>query len=186
MTAYSEDTKGRRHITESAFCSSASALCLIWCCLSQAIYIILASGHTSAVCSLFGSAVWGRALCADWRTRSSCDPRGNCRLSERCMSPGTRIGEQTSCRGRGWGPGNRDFTPRWWSWYARGSAQWKWIVHVSRDDPLSTVVFSHASSPAGVGRHGTDVAEAMPVCFSPDRSAPGSSGQGPERRVYCW
>ncbi len=24
MTAYSEDTKGRRHITESAFCSSAS------------------------------------------------------------------------------------------------------------------------------------------------------------------
>ncbi len=27
MTAYSEDTKGRWHITESAFCSSASALC---------------------------------------------------------------------------------------------------------------------------------------------------------------
>ncbi len=41
------------------------------------------------------------------------------------------------------------------------------FVHVSRDDQLSTVVFSHASSPAGVGRHGTDVAEATPVCFFP-------------------
>ncbi len=60
------------------------------------------------------------------------------------------------------------------------------FVHVSRDDPLSTMVFAHASSPAGVGRHGTDVAEATPVCFSPDRSAPGSSGEGPERWVYCW
>ncbi len=59
------------------------------------------------------------------------------------------------------------------------------FVHVSRDDPLSTVVFSHASSPAGVGRHGTDVAEATPVCFSPDRSAPGSSGEGPERGVLA-
>ncbi len=56
------------------------------------------------------------------------------------------------------------------------------FVRVSRDDPLSTVVFSQASSPAGVGRHGTDVAEATPVRFSPDRSAPGSSGEGPERR----
>ncbi len=37
------------------------------------------------------------------------------------------------------------------------------------------------SVPAGVGRHGTDVAEATPVCFSPDSSAPGSSGEGPER-----
>ncbi len=56
------------------------------------------------------------------------------------------------------------------------------FVCVSREEPLSTVVFSQASSPAGVGRHGTDVAEATPVRFSPDSSAPGSSGEGPERR----
>ncbi len=55
------------------------------------------------------------------------------------------------------------------------------FVRVSRDDPLSTVVFSQASSPAGVGCHGTDVAEATPVRFSPYRSAPRSSGEGPER-----
>ncbi len=48
-------------------------------------------------------------------------------------------------------------------------------------DPLSTVVFSHTSSPAGVGRHGADMAKTTPVCFSPDRSAPWSSGEGPER-----
>ncbi len=48
-------------------------VCLIWCCLSQAIYIILASGHTSAVCSLFGSAARpsssrGSCLCGLWST----------------------------------------------------------------------------------------------------------------------
>ncbi len=51
------------------------------------------------------------------------------------------------------------------------------FVNVSRDDPLSIVVVSHASRPAGVARHDTDVAESTPVCFSPDRSAPGSSGE---------
>ncbi len=55
------------------------------------------------------------------------------------------------------------------------------VVRVSRDNPLSTVVLSNASSPTGVGRHGTDMAEATPVRFSPDRSAPRSSGEGPER-----
>ncbi len=55
------------------------------------------------------------------------------------------------------------------------------FVCVSRDDPLSTVVFSHASSNAGVGCHGTNMAEALPIRFSPNRSAPVSSGEGPER-----
>ncbi len=34
---------------------------------------------------------------------------------------------------------------------------------------------------AGVGRHGADMVKTTPVCFSPDRSAPWSSGEGPER-----
>ncbi len=55
------------------------------------------------------------------------------------------------------------------------------FVCVSRDGPLSTVVFSHASSTAGVGCHGMNVAEATPICFSPNRSVPGSSGEGPKR-----
>ncbi len=42
--------------------------------------------------------------------------------------------------------------------------------------------FLSGIQPRWVGRHGTDVAEATPVRFSPDRSAPGSSGEGPERR----
>ncbi len=41
------------------------------------------------------------------------------------------------------------------------------FVSVSRDDPLSIVVVSHASRPAGVARHDTDVAEATPVFFPP-------------------
>ncbi len=48
-------------------------------------------------------------------------------------------------------------------------------VCVSRDVSLSTLVFPHASSSSRNGRNGTDVAEASSVCFSPDRSAPGST-----------
>ncbi|KAI2646583.1 hypothetical protein H4Q32_028957 [Labeo rohita] len=42
-------------------------------------------------------------------------------------------------------------------------------------DILSDI--SDLSSSTGAGCHGTDVAEASSVCFSPDRSAPGSSGE---------
>ncbi|XDV52386.1 hypothetical protein PO909_021118 [Leuciscus waleckii] len=52
-------------------------------------------------------------------------------------------------------------------------------VCVSRDVPLSTLVLPHSSSPAGVGCHGTGLAEASPVRFPPDRFAPGSPGEGP-------
>ncbi|XP_073669465.1 uncharacterized protein [Paramisgurnus dabryanus] len=51
-------------------------------------------------------------------------------------------------------------------------------VCVQRDDTLSAMVFSHTSSTAGTGCHGSAVAEATAVRFSPDRSAPGSSGEG--------
>ncbi|KAI2657288.1 Transposon Ty3-G Gag-Pol polyprotein [Labeo rohita] len=43
---------------------------------------------------------------------------------------------------------------------------------------MSPLVLSDSSSSTGAGCHGTDVAEASSVCFSPDRSAPGSSGEG--------
>ncbi len=35
--------------------------------------------------------------------------------------------EQTSCRGRGWGPGNGCFTLRWWSRYGEFWARLRWI-----------------------------------------------------------
>ncbi len=47
-------------------------------------------------------------------------------------------------------------------------------VCVSRDVSLSTVVFPHAFSSSRMGRDGADVAEASPVCISPDCFAPGS------------
>ncbi len=50
-------------------------------------------------------------------------------------------------------------------------------VCISRDVSLFTLVFPHASSSSRTGRNGTDVAEALSVCFSPDRSAPGSTGE---------
>ncbi len=50
-------------------------------------------------------------------------------------------------------------------------------VCVSRDVSLSTLVFPHTSSSSRTGRNGTDVAEASSVCFSPNRSAPGSTGE---------
>ncbi|XDV17386.1 hypothetical protein PO909_023251 [Leuciscus waleckii] len=43
------------------------------------------------------------------------------------------------------------------------------FVRVLRDVPLSTVVFSHSSSPIGFGCHGTDVAETTPVREGPSR-----------------
>ncbi|KAL0172914.1 hypothetical protein M9458_033225, partial [Cirrhinus mrigala] len=43
---------------------------------------------------------------------------------------------------------------------------------------MSPLVLSDSSSSAGAGCHGTDVAEASSVRISPDRSAPGSSGEG--------
>lgn len=54
-------------------------------------------------------------------------------------------------------------------------------VCVSRDVPLSTLVLPLTSSPTGVGCHGTGLAEASPVCFPPDRSAPRGPGEGPSR-----
>ncbi len=42
---------------------------------------------------------------------------------------------------------------------------------------MSPLVLSNSSSSTGAGCHGTDVAEASSVRLSPDRSAPGSSGE---------
>ncbi len=49
-------------------------------------------------------------------------------------------------------------------------------VCVSRDVSLPTLVLPHASSSSRTGCDDTDVAEASSVCISPDRSAPGSTG----------
>ncbi len=62
-------------------------------------------------------------------------------------------------------------------------------VCVSRDISLSTLVLSHVSSSSRTGRDGADVAEASPVCISPDPSAPGSPREcspGPgSTNSYC-
>ncbi len=50
-------------------------------------------------------------------------------------------------------------------------------VCISRDVSLFTLVFPHASSSSRTGCNGTDMAEALSVCFSPDGSAPGSTGE---------
>ncbi|KAI2642466.1 Catalase-peroxidase [Labeo rohita] len=47
---------------------------------------------------------------------------------------------------------------------------------------MSPLVLSSSSSSPGTGCHGTDVAEATSVRLSPDRSAPGSSGESPPGR----
>ncbi|KAI2660091.1 Transposon Ty3-G Gag-Pol polyprotein [Labeo rohita] len=49
---------------------------------------------------------------------------------------------------------------------------------------MSPLVLSSSSSSPGTGCHGTDVAEASPVCFSPDRSAPGSSRESAPGRGF--
>ena len=54
---------------------------------------------------------------------------------------------------------------------------------VPRDITLSTVVLSQPASPTGVGRDGTSMAEVTSVRFSPDCSAPGSSGEGSPGRA---
>ncbi len=50
-------------------------------------------------------------------------------------------------------------------------------VCVSRDVSLSTLVLPHTSSSSRTGCNGADVAEALSVCISPDRSAPRSLGE---------
>ncbi len=50
-------------------------------------------------------------------------------------------------------------------------------VCVSRDVSLPTLVLPHASSSSRTGCDDTDVAEASSVRISPDRSAPGSTGE---------
>ncbi len=50
-------------------------------------------------------------------------------------------------------------------------------VCILRDVSLSTLVLPHASSSSWTGRNGADMAEALSVCISPDRSAPGSPGE---------
>ncbi len=52
-------------------------------------------------------------------------------------------------------------------------------VCVSRDYALSSVVFPDTPGPTRAGRHGTRVAKAAVVRFSPSRSAPGDPGEGP-------
>ncbi len=62
-------------------------------------------------------------------------------------------------------------------------------VCISRDVSLPTLVLPHASSTSRTGCDDTDVAEASSVCISPDRSAPGSTGEsspGPSPTTsYC-
>ncbi|XP_026100385.1 uncharacterized protein LOC113071237 [Carassius auratus] len=55
-------------------------------------------------------------------------------------------------------------------------------VRFSVHDALSTMVLPYSSSPPGVGRYGTDVAEATSVRLSPCCSAPRSSGESPPGR----
>ncbi len=50
-------------------------------------------------------------------------------------------------------------------------------VCISRDVSLPTLVLPHASSSSRTGCDDTDVAEASSVRISPDRSAPGSTGE---------
>lgn len=56
-------------------------------------------------------------------------------------------------------------------------------IRLSKLNTLPIVVLPHTSSTVGAGCHGADVAEASSVCVSPDRSAPGSPGEGPSRGV---
>ncbi len=59
-------------------------------------------------------------------------------------------------------------------------------VCVSRDISLSTLVLSHVSSSSRTGRDGADVAEASPVCISPDPGSPRESSPGPgSTNSYC-
>ncbi len=62
-------------------------------------------------------------------------------------------------------------------------------VCILRDVSLPTLVLPHASSASRTGCDDTDVAEASSVCISPDRSAPGSTGEsslGPSPTTsYC-
>ncbi len=50
-------------------------------------------------------------------------------------------------------------------------------LRYSGDSAMSPLVLSNSSSSTGAGCHGTDVAKASSVRFSPDHSAPGSSGE---------
>ncbi len=124
-------------------------------------------------------------LCAPFtglRTRSLCGPRTSSSRWEQFIFLGISIWEQTSCWGRGRGPGNGCFTPRWWSRYGEFLAKLRWICCDSSDIALSHLVLSDSSSSTGAGCYGTDLVSS--VRLSPDRSAPGSSresapGRGP-------
>ncbi len=60
-------------------------------------------------------------------------------------------------------------------------------VCVLRDVSLPTLVLPHASSSSWTGRDGADVAEALSVCISPDRFAPGSPVESsPRTGFYCF
>nr|XP_009303290.1 uncharacterized protein si:ch211-79h18.2 [Danio rerio] len=61
-------------------------------------------------------------------------------------------------------------------------------ICLSENNTLPIVVLPNTSSTFGAGCHGADVAEASSVRFSPNRSAPGSPGEGPSRggTTYCW
>ncbi len=51
------------------------------------------------------------------------------------------------------------------------------LLRYSGDSAMSPLVLSSSSSSADAGCHGTDVAKASSVLFSPDCSAPRSSGE---------
>ncbi len=100
MTAYSEDTKGRRHITESAFCSSASALCH---CVSYLVLFVTSNiyylGEWTHISCVF--VVWEHSTPEQlsrelpvWTVkhcRSECSPKCRYRRSVSFPSRGTRV-----------------------------------------------------------------------------------------------
>ncbi len=76
-------------------------------------HVLLRSDNTSVVSYINYQGVCGHIHFANWHAKSSCGPKGSCCLFEQLASRGSRIYEQTSCRDRGWGPGNGGSTPRW-------------------------------------------------------------------------
>ncbi len=84
--------------------------------------------------------VCARAPYTSWRTRSLCAPRESSSRWEQSIFLGISMWEQTSCRGRGLGPGNGGFTPRWWSRFWEFLARHRWI---------RLRLFRHCTVPSG-------------------------------------
>ncbi len=114
---------------------------------------------------------------ANWRAKSSCDPR-EVVFSASSLYPGgpqyrSRYPVKTGAEARGIEApprgGGVDIKIVWPG--TSGS------VCVLRVVSLSTLVLPHASSSSWTGHDGAGMAEASSVCISPNRSAPGSPGE---------